>query len=72
VKEVSNLEKEIKYKQQMLNVTSTNLQHVETGYEYLKVEVKYNYVFWLMMGIAFRALVLVGLKYVKIVNIHKF
>ncbi|UCM99190.1 hypothetical protein LCX93_06500 [Sulfurimonas sp. SWIR-19] len=61
--EISDLKKEIMYKQKMLSVTGTNLQHAEDGYEYLKQEVKYNYAFWFIMGISFTFAVLLAFKY---------
>lgn len=61
--EISDLKKEIMYKQKMLSVTGTNLQHAEDGYEYLKQEVRYNYAFWFIMGISFTFAVLIAFKY---------
>jgi hypothetical protein len=49
--DVRDLQEEIDNKQLYLNVTSKNLQHAEDGYEFLKREVKYNYIFWFLIGI---------------------
>ena len=56
--DVRDLQEELDNKQLYLNVTSKNLQHAEDGYEYLKREVKYNYIFWFLIGSGFTFFVL--------------
>lgn len=56
--DIRDLQEELDNKQLYLNVTSKNLQHAEDGYEYLKREVKYNYIFWFLIGIGFTFAVL--------------
>lgn len=55
---VKDLKEELDNKQLYLNVTSKNLQHAEDGYEYLKREVKWNYLLYFMYGISFTFFVL--------------
>ena len=51
--EISDLLSELKQKQLMLNVTSSNLQHAEDGYEYLKQEWNYNKIIYFLGGVLF-------------------
>jgi len=44
---------ELEQKQLMLNVTSSNLQHAEDGYDYLKMNYKWDMFYSFMGGIAF-------------------
>lgn len=44
---------ELQQKQIMLNVTSTNLQHAEDGYDYLKMNYKWDLLYSFMGGIVF-------------------
>jgi len=55
---VKDLADELNNTALVLNVTSRNLQHAEDGYEYLKREVKYNYIFWFLVGVTFTFTVL--------------
>ena len=69
--ELNDIKEELKNKQTMLNVTSSNLQHAEDGYEYLKQEVRWNYLFSFMGGIIFLALFMIAAKYsgfIKVMN----
>lgn len=63
VEELHDLRKELNAKQKMLDVTSSNLQHAEDGYEYLKQEVKWNYLIFFMSGVIFVGTFLVAAKY---------
>lgn len=51
--EVVDLKRELYEKQKMLNVTSSNLQHAEDGYEYLKQEWNYNKAIYFIFGMGF-------------------
>jgi len=67
--DVRDLQEEIDNKQMYLNVTSKNLQHAEDGYEYLKREVKYNYIFSFLIGIAFTFMLLATARNIFGVNL---
>lgn len=61
--DINDIKEELKNKQTMLNVTSSNLQHAEDGYEYLKQEVRWNYLIYFMSGIIFLGSLMVAAKY---------
>lgn len=67
---IVDIKKELFYKQEMLNVTSSNLQHAEDGYEYIKQEWNYSKAIWFMAGISFSiALVVVVSKFLAKVTL---
>ena len=64
-----DIESELKNKQKMLSITSSNLQHAEDGYEYLKQEVRWNYLLFFMSGIIFLGSLMVVAKYAGFVKV---
>ncbi len=61
--EIHDLKKELFYKQKMLDVTSSNLQHAEDGYEYIKREYIYTKIIYFLYGVAGGLFSILALNY---------
>jgi len=68
--QIKDLKQELFQKQKMLDVTSSNLQHAEDGYEYLKKDYFFNKIIYFTYGMAFvMAIVLILSKTVLNISI---
>ena len=61
--DIHDLKKELFYKQKMLDVTSSNLQHAEDGYEYIKREYIYSKILYFILGVSAGLLVAIVMRY---------
>ena len=66
--DIHDLKKELFYIHKMLDVTSSNLQHAEDGYEYIKRESMYSKLTYFIYGVGGGLLVALLMRYFGVVG----